>query len=76
LIPIGRLGPGESAVIGRIVGRADDVLRLEEFGLRSGTAVEMFRPGNPCILRVAGSKVCLRAHRSLAVLVVPVDTPR
>jgi ferrous iron transport protein A len=74
LVPLGRLRPGQSAVIGRIEGRWEDVHRLEEFGLRSGTAVEMFRTGNPCILRLAGNKVCLRMHRTLAVLVAPLPT--
>jgi ferrous iron transport protein A len=75
LIPLGRLSAGQSAVIGRIEGRSEDVHRLEEFGLRGGTAVEMFRPGNPCILRLAGNKVCLRLHGSLAVLVAPLCIP-
>jgi Fe2+ transport system protein FeoA len=60
-------------VVGRIVGRAEDVHRLEEFGLRRGTRVEVFRQGNPCILRLAGGKVCLRADRSLKILVAPCD---
>ena len=50
---------GQSAHVSRIVGQADYVHRLEEFGLRKGTQLVMFRPGNPCILRMAGNKVCL-----------------
>jgi Fe2+ transport system protein FeoA len=72
LVPLGRLCPGQSAVVRRIVGRAEDVHRLEEFGLCRGTPIEMFRQGNPCILRLAGGKVCLRADRSLEILVAPV----
>jgi Fe2+ transport system protein FeoA len=74
-IALGRLLAGQSAVVSRIVGRGEDVQRLEEFGLRSGTTVEMFRPGNPCILRLAGNKVCLRIQRSLAVFVAPLPIP-
>jgi hypothetical protein len=44
---------------------------LEEFGLRAGIPIEMFRQGNPCILRLMGGKVCLRANRSLEILVAP-----
>jgi len=73
LVPLSRLRTGQSAVIGRIVGRAEDVHRLEEFGFRHGTPVEVFRQGIPCILRLAGGKVCLRADRSLKILVVPRD---
>ena len=31
----------------------------------------MFRAGNPCIIRLAGHKVCLRADDLLHVLVEP-----
>ena len=34
----------------------------------------MFRPGNPCIIRMAGNKVCLRSDDLLQVLVEPTDT--
>jgi hypothetical protein len=32
----------------------------------------MFRRGNPCIIRLAGNKICLRADDLLHVLVEPV----
>ncbi len=75
LVPLQSLLAGQSATVGRVLGERDYVHRLEEFGLRRGTTVEMFRPGNPCILRLAGNKVCLRTHRSLAVFVAPLRTP-
>ena len=75
LIPLNDLSAGQSALIGRIVGHVDHVHRLEELGLRRGMRVEMFRPGNPCIIRMAGNKVCLRADHLLNVLVAPTDTP-
>jgi Fe2+ transport system protein FeoA len=55
--------------VSRILGPVEHVHRLEEFGLRSGATVQMFRPGNPCIIRMAGNKVCLRAGEWLRVLV-------
>lgn len=73
-IPLQQLAPGEAASISHILGQVDHVHRLEELGLRRGTRVEMFRPGNPCIIRLAGNKVCLRADRGLNVLVTPSDT--
>ena len=60
-IPITRLRSGQAAYVDRIDGRADHVHRLEEFGLRGGTKIEMFREGNPCIIRMAGNKICLRS---------------
>lgn len=75
LIPVSSLNAGQAARIRHILGRPDHVHRLEEFGLRGGTKIEMFRPGNPCILRMAGNKVCLRADDLLRILVTPLDTP-
>jgi hypothetical protein len=45
---------------------------LEEFGIRCGTRIEMFRAGTPCILRIGGNKFCLRADELLDVLVEPI----
>ena len=74
LIPLNHLTAGQSARVGHIVGEADHVHRLEEFGLVGGTRIQMFRRGNPCIIRLAGNKVCLRADDLLDVLVKPAGT--
>lgn len=71
VISLNDLLPGQLAQISQITGRSDRVHQLEEFGLRNGTQVQMFRTGNPCILRVAGNKVCLRADDLLHVMVRP-----
>ncbi len=73
LIPLGDLAAGQAARIHRILGHADYVHRLEEFGLRHGIQIQMFRPGNPCIVRLAGNKVCLRADAKFHVLVQPIE---
>jgi Fe2+ transport system protein FeoA len=70
-IPIHDLLAGQSACIHRIVGHPDHVHRLHEFGLCDGVRIEMFRPGNPCIIRIAGNKICIRADELFSVLVVP-----
>jgi len=75
-ISLNRLPAGCSARIRRIQGDPDHVHRLEEFGLRGGTQIEMFRPGNPCILRLAGNKICLRADELVSVLVDPLNVER
>ncbi len=74
-IPLQSLPDGHSASILRIFGRPDDVHRLEEFGIRCGTRIEMFRAGSPCILRIAGNKFCLRANELVNVLVEPIAAP-
>ena len=70
-IPLEQLRTGQTARITRILGHPDHVHRLEEFGLRGGTRIEMFRPGNPCILRLAGNKICLRADELIDIQVAP-----
>jgi len=59
--------PGQIADVFRVEGQSDHVHRLEEFGLGRGTRLEMFRAGNPCIVRMAGNKVCLRLDRALEI---------
>ena len=71
VIPLSKMKIGQSAHVSEVVGKLDHVHRLEELGLRHGTEVEMFRPGNPCIVRMAGNKVCIRADRRLNVFVKP-----
>lgn len=68
-VPLEELLAGETATISRITGRGPDVHRLEEFGLRGGSRVRMFRTGNPCILRLGGGNVCLRCDPALRILV-------
>jgi len=70
-VPLSDLLPGQSAFVSRVTGKSDHVHRLEEFGLRGGIRIQMFRPGNPCIVRMAGNKVCFRADDLLRVLVEP-----
>jgi Fe2+ transport system protein FeoA len=71
IIPLHRLPAGRCAKIVDVLGHPDHVHRLEEFGLRGGTQIEMFRTGNPCIIRLAGVKVCLRSDDRLNVMVEP-----
>jgi Fe2+ transport system protein FeoA len=70
-LPLSSLHAGQSALVSRIAGQPDRVHRLEEFGLRGGTRIQMFRPGNPCILRMAAGKVCFRSDDLLQVFVEP-----
>ena len=71
LIPLNRLGPGEGGQIDQLMGRPDDVQRLEELGLRGGRHIEMVQSGSPCIVRLDGQKICFRGGESLNVLVRP-----
>jgi len=74
IVPLSDLTAGQAAYVEQILGHVDDVHRLHEFGLRDGTEIQMFRPGNPCIIRMAGNKICLRADQLLNVLVRPMPS--
>jgi ferrous iron transport protein A len=71
LIPLNRLRSGETAAIVEIVGRSDQVQRIKELGLHDGVELTMVRAGSPCIIRVAGQTLCIRANELLNVLVRP-----
>lgn len=74
-IPLRSLRPGQSAFVSRVLGRANEVHRLEEIGLRGGARIRMLRPGRPCIIRLDGSTLCIRCDERLRVLVVPAAEP-
>lgn len=69
------LAPGETAQIGQVLGREDQVHRLQELGLRSGAIIEMLQTGSPCIIRLGANKLCFRADELTRVLVVPASCP-
>jgi Fe2+ transport system protein FeoA len=69
LIPLNLLPPGAFARVDQVVGQAEHVHRMHELGLRDGAAIEMVQSGSPCIIRLAGTKLCFRADELLSVLV-------
>jgi Fe2+ transport system protein FeoA len=82
-IPLRKMSAGHKAEILSVEGVADHVHRLGELGLRSGALIEIFRSGNPCIIRPCnllaegtnwGNKLCLRTNNDLKILVKPADS--
>lgn len=71
LIPLRMLVPGQTGQIGQILGCPDHVHRLEELGLRTGTQVQMVQSGSPCIIQLAGNRLCFRQNDAFSVLVQP-----
>ena len=69
LIPLNRLRAGETALIAEVAGRSDQVRRIKELGLHDGAEITVVRSGSPCIIRVAGQTLCIRANEMLNVLV-------
>lgn len=71
MIPLALLGVGQNAEVAQVIGLPAHVHRLEELGIRSGTRLQMVQAGSPCIVGLAGSRLCFRQADALAVLVKP-----
>lgn len=69
-VPLQTLSPGEAAHVALISGETKLRQRLHEMGLAEGQRVEVLQTGSPCILRLNGHKLCLRAEDLLRVLVI------
>jgi ferrous iron transport protein A len=70
-IPLHLLAPGASGLISAVYGDVGHVHHLHELGLREGVEVRMVQPGRPCIVHLAGCRLCIRGDDSLGVLVSP-----
>jgi ferrous iron transport protein A len=70
------LQAGELAEVQSVIGSTELVRHLAEIGLRSGTRLEMVRPGTTCILRIDGAKLCVRGDELLRVMVSPLPAAR
>ena len=70
-IPLQQLANGQTAEVAQLVGHADSVSRLGAIGIRAGANIQMVRSGRACIVRVGGSKLCLRPSQYVDVLVRP-----
>jgi ferrous iron transport protein A len=69
MIPLVHMATGTKARIGQLVGRPEQVHRLEELGLRHGTTIEMLQNGSPCIIRFDQVKLCFRPNEAVGVMV-------
>jgi ferrous iron transport protein A len=71
LIPLSLMAAGQIAQVGQVLGKPEQVHRLEELGLRGGTTIEMVQTGSPCIIRLGNHKLCFRPDELTSVLVLP-----
>lgn len=69
VIPLRMVGLGQSAQIDTITGPIGLVQRLHELGLQPGTDVQVVQQGSPCIIRVAGTRLCFRGNEEANILV-------
>lgn len=68
-IPLPLLARGQRGRIEQLLGRPEDVHRLEELGMRVGRPVEVLQGGKTCIVKLDGTRLALRDHEGLQVLV-------
>ena len=73
LVPLDMLRAGEWADVEEVSGQTGWVCRLAELGIRTGCRLQVVQPGSPCLLNVAGCRLCLRPDDSSQILVRPVS---
>jgi ferrous iron transport protein A len=68
-LPLQLLSAGQRARIDQLVGRPDEVHRLQELGIRVGAPIEMLQSGTTCIVKLDGARLAFRDHEGFRVLV-------
>ena len=69
VIPLSMLRAGDSAKVDQVLGKPEQVQRLEELGIRAGETIEIVQAGSPCILQLGTKRLCFREADLLQVLV-------
>lgn len=69
MIPLANLSKGCRGKVCQLMGCPEEVRRLEELGLRDGVEVEMIQNGCPCIIGLAGCRLCFRPNDAMGVMV-------
>ena len=72
LLPLEHLRSGEWGDVEQVDGEPAWVGRMAELGVRVGSRLCMLRPGTPCLLDVAGCRLCLRGDALMRIFVKPV----
>jgi ferrous iron transport protein A len=68
-LPLQYLAAGQRGRIDQLLGRPEEVHRLQELGMRIGTPVEVVQSGTTCIVKLDGSKLAFRDSEGSRVLV-------
>jgi Fe2+ transport system protein FeoA len=69
LFPLEVLRSGDWAEVAEVGGEPGWVARLAELGIRAGIRLQVLQPGSPCLLRVGGARLSLRAEQASQILV-------
>lgn len=70
-VRIQELAQGDQAVVTQVSGHDDDLARLCALGFRSGIRIQIVRSGQPCIVQLEETRLCLRPDSTLRILVAP-----
>lgn len=71
LRPLDMLQIGERGEIAAVCGDPSWVGRLAELGVREGCSICVLQAGSPCVIDLAGSRLCLRGGDCAQILVRP-----
>jgi Fe2+ transport system protein FeoA len=72
LLPLDMLTAGETADVADVSGDPAWVGRLADLGIREGCRLQVVQPGSPCLLDIAGCRLCIRGCETSQILVRPV----
>ena len=75
LVPLELLRTGEWADVAEVSGEPAWVGRMAELGVRSGCRLQVVQDGSPCLLNIAGCKLCVRGDACSQILVRPLLAP-
>ncbi len=69
VVPLKLVQPGVEAEVCQICGEQSQVRRLQEMGICQGCKLKVVCQGSPCIIKVAGSRICFRENELTNILV-------
>jgi ferrous iron transport protein A len=68
-LPLEFLRAGEFADVTEVTGEPTWIGRMAELGLRAGSRLQVIQGGSPCLVKVNGSRLCLRGEQAMQILV-------
>lgn len=73
MLPLDLMRSGEWGEVTYVSGEPGWVGRLAELGIRPGCRLQVVQAGSPCLLNIAGCRLCLRPNESACIFVNPLS---
>ena len=67
--PLQMLAAGQRARVDQLLGRPEEIHRLQELGIHVGKPIEMLQTGATCIVKLDGARLAFRNDDGCRVLV-------